>query len=151
MTYLQVTCWPPSRSSHEQPDKARSTHAQPGFFAHSGNQPQAGPPFALSSQYQPFGHKPSPQGMQVPSEHAGAGASLAASLSSDASALVSSAVSSPLASACSAGLPAAVPPPQAESRTSATMPNQERLASDRVIFGERSLYAAPRPWKGDAP
>ncbi len=56
------------------------TQAQPAVFAHSGSQPQAGPPGALSSQYQPFGHRASPQGEQVPSSQVarfGAGAALA--------------------------------------------------------------------------
>jgi hypothetical protein len=58
------------------------THAQLAFCAHSGSQPQAGPPGAPSSQYQPFGQRASPHGVQVPSSHvarAGAGAAFASS------------------------------------------------------------------------
>jgi len=46
--------------------------AQPAVFAHSGSQPHAGPPCALSSQYQPLGQIASPQGEQVPSSQVAA-------------------------------------------------------------------------------
>jgi hypothetical protein len=71
-------------SSQPQAAKARFTQAQPDFWAHSGSQPQAGPPGALSSQYQPLGQRAPPHGLHVPSSQAarlGAGAlSLSSSL-----------------------------------------------------------------------
>jgi len=81
----QDRCAMPPPSSHEQPVNAFFTQAHAGFFAHSGNQPQAGPPGALSSQYQPLGQRASPHGEQVPSSQltfaAGASSLLASALS----------------------------------------------------------------------
>jgi hypothetical protein len=96
--YPQRTCAEPPWSSQLQPLKARFTQVQLALVAHSGSQPHAGPPGALSSQYQPVGHRASPQGLQVPSSQRGLAGSEVALLS------VSSSVPSLLALSESAPL-----------------------------------------------
>ena len=78
MRHLQVTCSPPFCSLHLQPAPSFPVkQAQLDLRAHCGSQPQAGPPLADSSQYQPLGQTPAPQGLQVPSSQSAAfGASL---------------------------------------------------------------------------
>jgi hypothetical protein len=71
IVHPQLTWAAPARSSQLQPLKAFLTHAHVALPAHSGSQPHAGPPGALSSQYQPLGHRAAPQGLQVPSSHVG--------------------------------------------------------------------------------
>jgi hypothetical protein len=66
--------------------------AQLDFWAHCGSQLQAGPPLADSSQYQPVGQMPVPQGLQLPSSHAERGGVLSSSAGASSS-LASSAPS----------------------------------------------------------
>jgi hypothetical protein len=125
------------------PASAFFTHAQLDFCAHSGTQPQAGPPFALSSQYQPVGQMASPQGVQVPSSQVargGAGALVVASSSlsgaSDFGALPACASGAVVAD--SAGL---LEPPQAVASSAKTNQGTENAG----VRGSRSRAADIEP------
>jgi len=128
----------PPPSSQEQPLKARFTQAQPGFFAHSGSQPQAAPPGALSSQYQPVGQSASPHGAQVPSSQlafvAAASSWLGSSLPSSAP---SDSASPPLGrseSAPSGAVAGFSAPPQPTERAKRASPRARAL---RTIMPRR--------------
>jgi hypothetical protein len=129
-TQPQDRCAMPPASSHAQPANACFTQLQAGFFAHSGSQPQAAPPGALSSQYQPLGQSASPQGEQVPSSQlafaAGASPGPAVSLSVPPLSASASALSAlaPAPSADAAGFSA---PPQAAESAKRASPRPRTL------------------------
>jgi hypothetical protein len=129
-TQPQDRCAIPLASSHAQPANACFTQLQAGFFAHSGSQPQAAPPGALSSQYQPLGQSASPQGEQVPSSQlafaAGASPGPAVSLSVPPLSASASALSAlaPAPSADAAGFSA---PPQAAESAKRASPRPRTL------------------------
>jgi hypothetical protein len=124
-------------------------HEQLDFRAQAGSQPQAGPPAADSSQYQPLGQMPEPHGLHVPSSHA---AGCGARSSGDESSLaVSSAELGSLESEsrllAEGALGAVAEPPQAADRSGTSAANSthrpvQRVAESPHIVVEVTLKGA---------